>query len=201
MMNMRLANKRSGRMLNWKALLLSLSSFTLIGCGSQTDEIVSDRSDEIQVTEAEESKVESVTVENIDDDQTFEEEEVTETSQDIDTAEAVLSAAEADPVEINQEDSPSEADVAPEVTEETSPREPQDGKDLNMVEAVAAADSALPEDTQFLIESLSDTVYQIEARQNSGDSSVSNLLGLYQYDMETGEIMKQDPLTGEFTPL
>ena len=79
--------------------------------------------------------------------------------------------------------------------------EPQDGKDLNIVEAVTAADSSLPADTQFLLEPLSDTLYQIEARQDGADSSVSNLLGLYQYDMEIGEVMKQDPTTGEFVPL
>lgn len=188
-------------MLNWKALLLSLSAFTLIGCGSQTDGVSSESADGSQATEIEESKVKSVTVENIEDDQSIEDGEVSDNSQDGNTDDKTSSATEEDDIEISQDSSSSEADVTPEVAEEASLREPQDGKDLNIVEAVAAADGTLPAGTQFLIESLSDTVYQVEARQDGVDSSVSTLLGLYQYDMETGEIMKQDPTTGEFVSL
>lgn len=199
-MNMRFINKRSARMLNWKVLLLSLSTFTLIGCGSQTDGVSSKNADESQATEIQESKAESVTVENIDEDQSVEDGETEDNSQENATADEATSTTEEDSVEMSQ-DSSSETDVTPEVTEETSLQEPQDGKDLNIVEAVAAADSTLPEGTQFLIEPLSDTIYQVEARQDGADSSVSTLLGLYQYDMETGEIVKQDPTTGEFAPL
>lgn len=190
-------------MLNWKTLLLSLSAFTLIGCGSETQEAPNDSVDESQTAESvsEGSQAESVTVENIDDDSSLEDEEMQDDSQELEAGDEVTEAEEDEVVIESSESSSSETDGTTEAVEMSAPREPQDGKDLNIVEAVAAADSTLPEDAQFFLEPLSDTLYQVEARQDGTDSSVSNLLGLYQYNMETGEITKQDPTTGEFIPL
>lgn len=189
-------------MLNWKPLLLSLSAFTLIGCGSQAEEVPDNSTGESETEESvsEEPQAESVRVENIDDGSSVEDEEMENESQELEEADGVTEDVEEE-VTASSEDSPSEMDAATEAAEMSILREPQDGKDLNIVEAVAAADSSLPADTQFLLEPLSGTLYQIEARQDGADSSVSNLLGLYQYDMETGEVMKQDPTTGEFVPL
>lgn len=59
-----------------------------------------------------------------------------------------------------------------------------------------------PEDNQFYVTKNDDGAYQIEIRHAHEVEGVeiSNMVGMFQYDLTNKTLMKMDPLTGEYIP-
>lgn len=79
---------------------------------------------------------------------------------------------------------------------ETAPYE----EEQQVLEAVI---SQLPFDAeghQFFLVKLDATLYQVEIRHSNlqGDVEISNMTGIYQYDLSSGRLSVMDPITGEF---
>lgn len=59
-----------------------------------------------------------------------------------------------------------------------------------------------PEDNQFYVTKNDDGLYQVEIRHAHEVEGVeiSNMVGMFQYDLTNKTLMKMDPLTGEYIP-
>ncbi|WP_277630270.1 hypothetical protein [Atopococcus tabaci] len=57
-----------------------------------------------------------------------------------------------------------------------------------------------PEGRQFFLVKTDEQTYQVEIRQPHAveDVEISNMLGIFEYNMETGTLKKMNPVTGEF---
>lgn len=82
-------------------------------------------------------------------------------------------------------------------TTESTPEEELTGV-LNQIVAITGIS---PEDNQFYATKTNEQVYTVEIRHSHEVDGVgiSNMVGMFEYNLETKELKKMDPLTGEYS--
>lgn len=69
-----------------------------------------------------------------------------------------------------------------------------------VLEAVTQKLVASPEGMEFFLIRLDETTYQVEIRQPHAvdDVEISNMIGIFEYNMDTDALKKMNPITGEY---
>lgn len=95
----------------------------------------------------------------------------------------------------SESQSESQSESAEEQTEMSSEEE-----QVYVLEQVIATTGISAEDNQFFTSKVDDNTYQVEIRHSHEVDGVgiSNMVGMYQYDLETGAVLKMDSITGEY---
>lgn len=97
--------------------------------------------------------------------------------------------------------------LQPSATEDTSEAEPElTEEELLQQEQQVVLESVIsqlglePEGRQFFLVKTDERTYQIEIRQPHAvdDVEISNMIGIFEYNMETESLKKMNPITGEF---
>lgn len=162
------------------------------------------------VTSAQTEK-ESAPNTKVDEESTVSKDEVSE-SEPVVTEEKQLAETESDSTEKTLKEEPQEiekdtsssSDDSNEVTEpvekETSPELSLYEEEKMVLNQVIAQLDFNTEGHQFFLAKMDENVYQVEIRHSNpqGDVEISNMVGLYRYNIETGKLSVMDPITGEF---
>lgn len=93
-------------------------------------------------------------------------------------------------------------EAADKASQETTEATPTPEEELNAVlNEVVSITGISPEDNQFYATKTSEQIYTIEIRHSHEVDGVgiSNMVGMFEYDLATKELKKMDPLTGEYS--
>lgn len=92
--------------------------------------------------------------------------------------------------------------AAEEASKETTEATPTPEEELNTVlDKVVSITGISPEDNQFYATKTTEQIYTIEIRHSHEVDGVgiSNMVGMFEYNLATNELKKMDPLTGEYS--
>lgn len=111
------------------------------------------------------------------------------------TVQAESAAPESESVESESESSATESESSAEETV-MSPEEEQ----IHVLNEVIAITGIDPQDNQFFTSKVDDNTYQVEIRHSHEVDGVgiSNMVGMYRYDLATEKVQKMDPVTGKY---
>ncbi|WP_407371556.1 hypothetical protein [Carnobacterium sp.] len=93
-------------------------------------------------------------------------------------------------------------EAADKASQETTEATPTPEEELNKVlNEVVSITGISPEDNQFYATKTSEQIYTIEIRHSHEVDGVgiSNMVGMFEYNLATKELKKMDPLTGEYS--
>ena len=93
-------------------------------------------------------------------------------------------------------------EAADKASQETTEATPTPEEELNTVlNEVVSITGISPEDNQFYATKTTEQIYTIEIRHSHEVDGVgiSNMVGMFEYDLATKELKKMDPLTGEYS--
>ncbi|MER2174283.1 MAG: hypothetical protein ABS911_06345 [Carnobacterium sp.] len=93
-------------------------------------------------------------------------------------------------------------EAADKASQETTEATPTPEEELNTVlNEVVSITGISPEDNQFYATKTTEQIYTIEIRHSHEVDGVgiSNMVGMFEYNLATKELKKMDPLTGEYS--
>jgi len=95
-----------------------------------------------------------------------------------------------------QDEEPDTEENEPEVTEEELLLQEQE----SVLDAVMDQLAMNPEGHEFFLVKIDEQTYQVEIRQPHAveDVEISNMIGIFEYNMENETLKKMNPITGEF---
>lgn len=125
-------------------------------------------------------------------------EQETVQTEPVESSEESTESTETEAAQSESSSSESETESSEKQTTMT-PEEEQ----IYVLEQVIAKTGISPQDNQFFTSKINDTTYQVEIRHSHEVDGVgiSNMVGMYQYDLATEKVQKMDPITGEYQPV